>query len=69
MYIYNVYIYIYIYIYLCSIIHLFTIYIYYPFLSNFIVFIAVFYLLLACSNLTQQDQGSALLSVALKILC
>ena len=59
IYTYNIYIYVYIHIYLyiyahvILFIYLFTIYIYCPFLSYSLVIIAVSYLILAYSNLTQ----------------
>ena len=73
----GVYMCIYVYAYLCMyismyvllFIYLFTIYIYYPFISYSIVFVAGFFLVLTCSNLTQKDQSSVLLNVALTILC
>ena len=57
------------YVYVLLFVYLFTIYICYPFISFSIVFIADFFLVLACSSLTQKDQSSALLRVAMTILC
>ena len=57
------------YVYVLLFVYLFTIYICYPFVSFSIVFIADFFLVLACSSLTQKDQSSALLRVAMTILC
>ena len=57
------------YVYVLLFIYLFTIYICYPFISFSIVFIADFFLVLACSSLTQKDQSSALLRVDMTILC
>ena len=54
---------------LCSFIYLFTIYVCYSFISYSIVFIAVFYLDLAWSGLTHEDQRSALLGLAMVLLC
>ena len=57
------------YVYVLLFVYLFTIYICFPFISFSIVFIADFFLVLACSSLTQKDQSSALLRVAMTILC
>ena len=57
------------YVYVLLFVYLFTIYICYPFISFSIDFIADFFLVLACSSLTQKDQSSALLRVAMTILC
>ena len=57
------------YVYVLLFVYLFTIYICYPFISFSIVFIADFFLVLAWSSLTQKDQSSALLRVAMTILC
>ena len=62
----RVYVYLSVYVYVPLFFYLCSIYICYPFIFYSIVFTAVFYLVLGC---TQKNQISALLSVAMAVLC